>query len=292
MAGAFAITTTTTSAKLPSTRRGQFQFTVTNISGRQLTARGKVTPQTPEQNAWFTIEGQPERSCAPNATLNYAVDVAIPLTAPATPITFHLDAIGVENPDEYNSQGPAIVLEVPPAEQPKAPFPWWIVAVAAVAVLVLGGGTFLAYHFISGTNKQAAQASPSPKADPRDRFVATWVLSQTDPTSLTIATARQGTSMTSTVSYQCAGSPPPGPCQFPATATYDPQGDTVTFAWSEPISKISYVAIAGLNQPGDTMTLVVNYADGSNVGTVTMTRKSCGPKCIVGRPTLKVIRPT
>jgi Laminin G domain len=146
MAGAFAITTTTTSAKLPGNRRGQFQFTVTNVSGRHLTVRGRAVAQSAEQNAWFSIEGQPERSCEANATLDFAVNVAVPHTAPATPITFHLDAIGLDNPDEYSSQGPAIVLEVPPATEKKA-FPWWIVAVAAGVVVVLVAGGVIWYLF-------------------------------------------------------------------------------------------------------------------------------------------------
>jgi hypothetical protein len=292
MAGGFAITTSTTNAKLPANRQGQFQFTVTNTSGRQLTVRGKVVAQTPEQSAWFTIEGPTERLCAPNATLNYMVDAAIPATAPATPITFHLDAVGVENPDEYNSQGPAIVLEVPPASLPKKPFPWWIVAVAVAGILVLGGGGYLAYKMVSSSGNQAvAKTTPTPTPTappPANRFLGTWVGAPGSPnTKLVVG---QGTGSNLTVSYS-------GTCLFGGlqagcssnqiggvTGTYDASIDRVTFQWSPNVifSNSTVFGFAVLDKSGQIMTVTVTWAYGTQ--NIKLSRTPCLPACAIIQP--------
>jgi hypothetical protein len=286
MAGGFAITTTTTSAKLPANRQGQFQFTVTNTSGRQLTVRGKAVAQTPEQNGWFTIEGPTERLCAANATLNYTVNVAIPATAPATPITFRLDAVGVENPDEYNSQGPAIVLEVPPASVPNKPFPWWIVAVAAAVILVLGGGGALAYKFVSSTNKPVAKASPTPSPDLLAGFEGAWVGS-IDPSGAgfkRVVITRQGPkSVSASFDGSCFRF---AACVFDATGTYE--AGRITFKWTPPqgsgfMANDPVTVYANLEPSGNTMDILVSSVGHGRIGLFALTRP-CPPNCLFERP--------
>jgi hypothetical protein len=293
MAGGFAITTTTTSAKLPANRQGQFQFTVTNTSGRQLTVRGRAVAQTPEQNGWFTIEGPTERLCAPNATLTYTVNVAIPATAPTTPITFRLDAVGVENPDEYNSQGPAIVLEVPPASVPNKPFPWWIVAVAAAVILLLGGGGALAYHFVSSTNKPVAKASPTPSHSPSPsptpdlvpRFLGTWEGADVGygPSKLVIGRSGSGTNVNIDFSAWCFQGTHGYNCSSgPVVGAYNQSQDMITVLWTQTYGDGTYNFNLTARLVGNTMAVSLAWTRGPH--NFQMTKTSCAPNCLFERP--------
>jgi hypothetical protein len=64
------------------------------------------------------------------------VAVTVPPEAAAGSYTFLVGAALEESPDRVVS-GPTVTFAVP--ELAKRPFPWWIVIVAAVLVLVLGG---------------------------------------------------------------------------------------------------------------------------------------------------------
>ena len=294
MAGAFAITTTTSSVKLTPARTGQLQFTVTNTSGQQLTVRGViVTPQGEDKKVWFTIDGQPERSCAPNTALAYKVNIAVPPEAPAGPLIVRFDALGVENPDVYSSQGPSVVLDVPPVSIPSKPFPWWIVAVAVLAVLLLGGGTGAAWYFThQKTTGGKAAVSPTPTAttDPLIRFVGTWtnvVTASGDPGPRSVAITRSGNSLQASMTFSVCQLNGPLWCLIvgPSIGTYDPATQTVTFNWQNGADR--YTAVASVPSAS---TLVID-ARASRGYSSQFTFRPC-TNCLKQIATFRPIRPT
>jgi len=236
MASTFAITTTTAAGKLPASRRGHYEFTVTNTSGRTLTARPKVVPELPGQEAWFTVNGPAEQSLADGATAQVGVEVAVPAAGPAGPLTFRLDVIGVENPDELTTKGPPVVVEVP-AAPPARPFPWWIVAAAAIlVVLAAGGGGWYAYTHPA---KVAAKPSPSPSvptpnpADPFDHFRGNWINANNTMVGISrlqIDRNSGGTPIGDLYAY--CGAPTPPSCEYSiGIGTFDAKTNSVTFQW-------------------------------------------------------------
>src|SRR5215472_18819083 len=146
---AFSITSAKPTAQLPITRRGRVDFTVTNTSKRELTARAHVVPEGTAQNEWFTIVG-PQRDSPADATHQFGVQVAVPIEAPAGSYRFRLDVVGVEDPDEYEGEGVWTTLEVPPAPVPRR-IPLWAIAAAAVVLIAIVVGVY--FRFIRQPEK-------------------------------------------------------------------------------------------------------------------------------------------
>jgi hypothetical protein len=140
---AFSITSAQPSARLPITRRGRFDFTVTNTAHRELTARAHVVPEGGAQEGWFTIVG-PQRDSPVDATHQFGVEVAVPIEAPAGSYRFRLDVVGVEDPDEYDAEGVWATMDVPLAPQPSR-LPIWIVAIAAVLLVAIAVGVYFRF---------------------------------------------------------------------------------------------------------------------------------------------------
>jgi hypothetical protein len=140
----FAITAAAASVQLDANRHGVASFTVTNTTATALRGRARIVPLTAAAAPWLTLGGDAERDFAPGATQQYAVDVKVPPDAAPGSYSFRLDAVGVANPDEQYTQGPSVAFAVAPQPGPvetkKQPFPWWIIAVAIAAVLVIAGG--------------------------------------------------------------------------------------------------------------------------------------------------------
>jgi hypothetical protein len=141
---AFSITSAQPAARLPITRRGRLDFTVTNTAHRDLTARAHVVAEGGAQTGWFTIVG-PQRESPRDGTHQFGVEVAVPIEAPPGPYRFRLDVVGVEDPDEYEGEGVWATVDVPPAPQPSR-LPIWIVAISAVLVVAIL--VFVYFRFI------------------------------------------------------------------------------------------------------------------------------------------------
>ena len=142
MPSTFAITPDTNSLKLDKQGRGEFNFTVTNTSGQPITGRARVTPQNPQQQSWFRIQGEPERRYpAEKGTEPIKVQIAAPPTATPGSYSFHLDVISVDNPDELYTIGPATSFEVRQADV-KPPMKVWPIVAIVVAALVIGVGLY------------------------------------------------------------------------------------------------------------------------------------------------------
>jgi hypothetical protein len=137
----FAITTASDSVPTGGDGRGEITFTVTNSSARNLRGQIRVRPLGSTKEEWLKVAGETERAFTPYATQQVVVKVATPLGAPAGKYQFRLDAVSASNADDL-TEGPTVDLEVGETEAPKKAFPWWIVAVAAGVVILIGAGAW------------------------------------------------------------------------------------------------------------------------------------------------------
>jgi hypothetical protein len=98
-------------------------FTVTNVSGRKLRARARVTPAPGAPADWFAVEGEAEQAFELSAARQFTVRVEPPLGASAGDYTFRLDAIGIDHPDDDYAEGPSCRVTVPGSAPPKVTTP-------------------------------------------------------------------------------------------------------------------------------------------------------------------------
>lgn len=140
MPSPFAITTTTNTVSLDSSRQGQASFTVSNSTRRTIRGHASIVAQPASATTWLTLLDEAERSFAGSGSQQYAVQIAIPTDAKTGEYTFQLNVADLANPDESFSEGPLVSFTIEePTTQKKKPFPWWIV-VAIIGGLILVGG--------------------------------------------------------------------------------------------------------------------------------------------------------
>jgi hypothetical protein len=142
MPGPFTITTTTNTLHLDTKGQAQAVFTVSNDSQRALRGRGRIAPQDPAQDAWFTVDGAAVRDFPVAGTQQYTVLVAVPPATPPATYSFRFDEVGEFNPDEEFTLGPTVSFTVlpPPPPQPAPKIPMWAwIAAAVVALLIVVG---------------------------------------------------------------------------------------------------------------------------------------------------------
>ena len=139
----FAITAASERVTVGGDGRGEITFTVTNSSARPLRGQLRVRPLGQTKGEWLSVAGETERVLSPNATQQVVVNVATPPEAPAGKYQFRLDAVSVINPDGDFTEGPTVDLEVKAAEAQKKAFPWWIVAAAGGALILIVTLTWL-----------------------------------------------------------------------------------------------------------------------------------------------------
>jgi hypothetical protein len=109
--------------ELAPNRIGEVPFTVTNVSGRQLQARARVTALAAAPGEWFSIEGDSQRDFAAGDARQFVVRVDPPLGAAAGAYSFRLDAIGIADPDDDYAEGPSCEVTVPGSKPPKVTTP-------------------------------------------------------------------------------------------------------------------------------------------------------------------------
>jgi hypothetical protein len=190
MARVFAITTTATSLRLDAQGLAETSFTVSNASGHALRGRAEVRATDSKQQGWLSVVGDAERDFPSNGTHQIAVRLAAPAGSPAGTFSFRLDMVSSKNPDEDFAEGPTVTFEVP-APAPKKPFPWWIVAVAAAVVLIVGG--LATYLMMREPAPKQAKADPATLAKKLAvQYSPGWVnysdLHRDDPRTYTGAT--------------------------------------------------------------------------------------------------------
>src|SRR5215212_8123894 len=142
MPAAFAITAATTLVRLDAARKAEAAFAVTNTSGTPVRARASVVPTNPADATWLTPDGEAERQFAVNETHQFRVHIAPPATVAAGSHELRLDVVGVDDPDAAFTEGPSVSVEVPSTAPPTQSFPWWIIPVVLLAVIVVGAGAW------------------------------------------------------------------------------------------------------------------------------------------------------
>jgi hypothetical protein len=120
---------------------------VTNVSGRKLRARTRVTPGTGAPPSWFSVEGDAEREFDIGDARQFTVRIEPPLGAGAGAYSFRLDAIGIDHPDDDYAEGPSCQVKVPGSAPPKVTTPrgYLTTLVGALAGGVLGELTIVIF---------------------------------------------------------------------------------------------------------------------------------------------------
>ncbi|MFL5345380.1 MAG: hypothetical protein ACJ8AT_11330 [Hyalangium sp.] len=139
MPRAFDITAATESVNLNASGQGELAFTVSNALRVPVRVRAAVMMAGQGRPEWVSVSGGAERDLAPDGTQQFTVKFQIPPGTPPGRYTFHLLVTNVANPDEQYAEGPTVAFIVPEAAPvTKKPFPWWIVALAAGVLIIVG----------------------------------------------------------------------------------------------------------------------------------------------------------
>lgn len=130
-------------------------FTVRYVGDRTVEARAQPVALNGAKDDWLEVESPTTREMEPNQTQNFKVTVKAPPGTPAGEYAMRLDMVSVDNTDEEYDKGPTVSFSVGESKEPEpepSGFPWWVVAVIAVVlVLAIGGGTWYA---LSGDGKE------------------------------------------------------------------------------------------------------------------------------------------
>lgn len=117
-------------------------FNVTDITGKEAKLGVKVIADAPAQESWFTLQNDSIWRLGANATDQITVDIGVPESIAPGKYNFRLMVYSVATPGELFTKGETVCCEVTQkaAEpEPVKKFPWWIVVVAVVVVLAVGG---------------------------------------------------------------------------------------------------------------------------------------------------------
>jgi beta-lactam-binding protein with PASTA domain len=152
----FATITTVAGAEKVTCQAGQSMdcaFTVTSESRGPIRISLQVLAEAATKKEWLKVVGAHERDLPASGNEPVTVRISVPADAEPGKYPFRLRAYDPDDP-EQSAESPAVAAEVPtpvvkpPVTQtPEKHFPWWIVAVAAV-VLVIGGG--VTWYLLSG----------------------------------------------------------------------------------------------------------------------------------------------
>lgn len=128
---------------------GSLRLNVRNTTAHSLIGLVSIQPDAMARSGWFAIKDglrtsptEREIECDGNAAQSITVNLTIPEDAPPGRKTFGLRVVTEDRPDIDFADSPSIAFEVkavPAKVEPKTPFPWWIAAVAVLAIAVVGG---------------------------------------------------------------------------------------------------------------------------------------------------------
>ncbi|MGA7615598.1 MAG: hypothetical protein WBX15_10515, partial [Thermoanaerobaculia bacterium] len=165
----FTITTPQESIQLDANGKGEIAFTVTNVSGAPERGMALVVPQAATQAAWLTIAGESDREFAVNGVNQYVVAIELPSGTPAGSYAFRLDVVSARKTGEDHEEGP-IVKFAASATAKKPDSRWWIWVAAALVIVVLGVGGYLAFRPHPPGPAPIPDPVPAPPSGPTHTF--------------------------------------------------------------------------------------------------------------------------
>ncbi|GCF09779.1 hypothetical protein [Dictyobacter arantiisoli] len=173
MSSLFAITTATNTVLLDNNQQGQTSFIVSNTTAQTIHSRVHIVAQPEACISWLTLQGEAERDISASGSQQYTIHIAVPTNSPAGDYTFRLNAADQANPDDNFSEGPTVKFTVTVPDPVKKAFPWWIVAVAVAALVVITGISFSIYKITyKAPTPPPTPVLPTPTSTPTP-FVAT-----------------------------------------------------------------------------------------------------------------------
>jgi hypothetical protein len=147
---AFDITIQPRSLTIKPGSSGSIMVVVSNRLGRPVMGlvEGSLTPASASK--WLVPPPELQRRYEPDpaATVNYEFKIAVPADAPTQSAQFKASVRDVLSPDDTRVEGQTVAINVTPnpvvAPSPGRKMPWWVWLVAAVLVLGVGLGIYLA----------------------------------------------------------------------------------------------------------------------------------------------------
>jgi len=160
MTSAWVITAAAPAVELSPAGNGETSFTVTNNGSRTGRAVLDVVTSEGADPQWFTV-AEPQRAVPPGGSVSYVVRVAINPSTPPGSYSFQGRVYSVDEAPEENSvlSGRVSLALARPAVPVPTKKPWWLVAVAALVVVVVGVVTALVL-----ANRGGTPTSPSTAA--------------------------------------------------------------------------------------------------------------------------------
>jgi hypothetical protein len=159
MTSAWVIASAAPAIELSPAGIGETSFTVTNNASRIGRAVLDVVPSEGADPQWFSVV-EPQRSVPAGGSVSYPVRVAINPSAPPGSYSFQGRVYSADEAPEENSvlSGRVSLSLARPAVPVPKKRPWWVLAVAALVVVVVGVVVALVLANRSGT----PAASPAP----------------------------------------------------------------------------------------------------------------------------------
>ena len=141
-------TTVELSRGADATAAGSIVFNVTNKSSDSCAGRLSVVPSGSSNEAWFTIDGDRERTFASGETQTATIKISAPKDVATGDYPFRLRAVAVNDPDNDHAEGPVATAKVPaaPAPAPVKRSLWWLwLLIGLLVIALIGGGVWFAF---------------------------------------------------------------------------------------------------------------------------------------------------
>ncbi len=132
-------------------------FNIKNTTDKTLKIGMQLSISEPVSDKWLQIEGSTEHILNIEQMTQVTVKIKVPPDCEAGQYSYRLRVFDPDQPGEVYTEGDPVFFEVPekkdvvePADDDKKPFKWWIPAVIAAVVLVIG---VVAWLLLSGKDE-------------------------------------------------------------------------------------------------------------------------------------------
>jgi eukaryotic-like serine/threonine-protein kinase len=183
--------------------RVAFSFSVVNTSARPLKIGAKVIAEGMTETAWFSVLGDGERRLGADDLDQFDVEASLPAGLAPGNYRFKLLVYSTDDPGEDFDESPSVVASVtaapapeepeqpaPKPPEPQKPFPWWIVAVAGVAVIVIGVLAFVFWPAPEPAQPEQVQTVTVPRVLTKPLDEAKRILAEHGLEAATVAETR------------------------------------------------------------------------------------------------------